>query len=390
MKNTNKINIFYFIQLLKDNKGIFLFNLFSMFFIISIVSFILPQKFSSSVLILPPEETIDPLTYGFTGIGQGMVSSFTRSLMGGAVASEVWASILRSRRVQKPIIEKLNLQELWGTEIIEDAYEKLNSTYSIIITPEGILNINVTTDDKLLSKHIADELIYNLEKTNTELLQASAANRRIFIEDRLHQVEDSLYKTEQTMLEFNMKLGIINVEFETEPIILALSNLKAQEIIAEAEVAGYTTEMTSFHPQRRSAEAKLSLIRERIHQIEKGGGNGLGLGFSVPLESLPNISIQYARIKRDYIVQNTVYELLIQEFERAKINEQRNVPTLKVIDYPVVSNKKAWPKKSIFIIVGLLIGIATGFALIIVKNRTEEELNDNTKKAEYYNLIYKW
>lgn len=378
MENFNKLDFRRIIKLLIRDKSIFLFNLIVISILLLVISLVIPEKFSSYALILPPEDIIDPLTYGYSGIGEAATSSFKSALMGTNTTSEVWANVLKSRRVLRQVIQELDLFNKWETKYIEDTYEILSNMISIIITPEGIITISVINEDKYLARDIVNELIINLDKVNQELIQNTATNKVIFLEKRLFQVKDSLHSIEQYMSDYNIEHGIINLELETEPIIEALSSLKAQEIIVEAELAGYRTEQTIIHPQRRSAEAKLAFIREKINQIERAGGEGLGLGFSVPLESIPEISILYTRVKRDYIIQNTLYELLVQEYERAKINEQRNLSTLKIIDYPEIAQKKSWPRRSVFIFLGIILGFSIGFILVIIKDKLLLEIDKGT------------
>jgi len=116
----------------------------------------------------------------------------------------------------------------------------------------------------------------------------------------------------------------------------------------------------------------------------------LGLGFSVPLESIPSIAIEYAILKRDYLVQSDIYKSLIQKYERAKIDKLINTPSLKVVDWPYVPEEKYYPKKSIFLVVGIFLGFLIGIIFALLKNKIEEELKNNEVRKKWEKLIYEW
>ncbi len=390
MAPIKEISIIGILFIIKKNAKLFLFNFLAILFLITIISFVIPVKYSSKALILPPEETIDPLLYGYSGIGEGMTSQFSQALLGGSVVSEIWASILCSRSVLVSIAYELNLFNLWQIKNTEDAVEKLKSVLSTNISPEGLININVTTEDPVLSRDIAVLLIDNLDSINNTLLQTYAHNRRVFLEKRLNQITDSINILRDSLLEFSIKNKIVNLEVEGSVILTLLGDLRAKEIILESELSGLSSEMTPNHPNRKALEASLNSIRWRIKQIEQTGGVGLGLGFSQPLESLPFLEIQYIRIKGNLNRLNSLYGIVYTEYERSKIAELKDMPVLKVIDWPTIPEEKSWPKRSIFVIIGGFIGLSIGILSAIFKDYSDSYLKNEENRSRLVSLIYKW
>lgn len=387
MQEYQEINIIKTLKIIKREKSLLFCNFITISVLLTIVSFVIPQEYTSTASILPPENTLDPLLYGFSGIGSGAISSINLALSGGSVISDLWVDILKSRTVYLAVVDNLNLWEIWDLETKFDAITKMTEVTSVTVNPVGVIQISVTTTDSVLSRDIAYQLINNLELLNQKLLIQNATNRRIFLEKRVEEVKDSMNIIEENIVDFNSSHGLIDIEIEGEPIIQALATLKVQEIILESELAGYSSELTSIHPQRRSIESRLNSIKSRINQIESEGGLGYGLGFSVPLESIPELSMQYARLKLDYMVQTTVFELIIQEYERAKIAELKDTPTLKVIDWPNVPDVKSFPKKSIFVIIGFALGISVGVLLIVIKDKFINESRNRYLLSEIYKIF---
>jgi uncharacterized protein involved in exopolysaccharide biosynthesis len=63
------------------------------------------------------------------------------------------------------------------------------------------------------------------------------------------------------------------------------------------------------------------------------------------LRQLPRLAVPYADLYRRVKVQETVYELLTQQYEIARIQEAKDVPVVSVIDAPGLAEKKSFPPR---------------------------------------------
>jgi uncharacterized protein involved in exopolysaccharide biosynthesis len=77
--------------------------------------------------------------------------------------------------------------------------------------------------------------------------------------------------------------------------------------------------------------------------------------------------MEYARLMREVKVQETVFTLLTQQFEQAKITEARDTPTVQLLDKAVPAERKSKPKAvlnmAIAGVLSLFIGIFLAFFL---------------------------
>ena len=63
------------------------------------------------------------------------------------------------------------------------------------------------------------------------------------------------------------------------------------------------------------------------------------------IRQLPLLGVTYADLYRQTKIQETVYELLTQQYELAKVQEAKEVPSVKVLDAAVVPTKKSFPPR---------------------------------------------
>jgi uncharacterized protein involved in exopolysaccharide biosynthesis len=70
------------------------------------------------------------------------------------------------------------------------------------------------------------------------------------------------------------------------------------------------------------------------------------------------------------LVSSTFYNSLLQKYEEAKLKVQQETPVLKVLEPPVVPNKRSEPKRAIIVLIATFLGGIFGviFGLIRKKN----------------------
>ena len=80
---------------------------------------------------------------------------------------------------------------------------------------------------------------------------------------------------------------------------------------------------------------------------------------------VPALALEYGRLTRDLKVHETLYALLISQYEQAKLAEARDTPTVQVLDPAIPAERKSRPKIALNVVIAgilsLLIGIFWAF-----------------------------
>ena len=103
--------------------------------------------------------------------------------------------------------------------------------------------------------------------------------------------------------------------------------------------------------------------------------------FIRPLRQLPRLAVPYADLYRRVRVQETLYELLTQQFEMARIEEAKDVPSVSVIDSPGIAEKKSFPPRLLVSMLLTLFSFACASALILVREYWSAIAADDPRKA---------
>jgi uncharacterized protein involved in exopolysaccharide biosynthesis len=69
------------------------------------------------------------------------------------------------------------------------------------------------------------------------------------------------------------------------------------------------------------------------------------------------VALQYLRLRREVEIQNTVFTMLTNEYEKARIEEARDTPVVQVLDPAVPPNLRSRPKRKLLVLVGVLLGL---------------------------------
>jgi len=352
-----------------------------------IISLLITPQFTATATILPPSSDQMTMLGMISANIPGNIAGLAKisGLSGMVTPSDLFAAIMHSGRIKGKIIRRFNLMKEFGTKTFSDASKQLDAITKIEVSPEGLISVAVTYKNKNLAADIANAYIEELDKFNRETAMTSGKKYRIFIEKRLKETEDSLTKAEESLRKFQEKHRTIALDTEIEKVIETIATLKSQIILKEVQ-KGASGGVNN--PYTQSIEQELRELRKQLAKIEFGSKtkkrDEFGAGFSIPLSNLPEVSLEYARLLRNVKVQETIYEVLTQQYEQAKILEVKDTPTVEILDKASPPEKKSYPKRSAIVIFCAGLSLLTGFVLTFFFEYLEE-----IKKVSEWQEIYK-
>jgi capsule polysaccharide export protein KpsE/RkpR len=188
--------------------------------------------------------------------------------------------------------------------------------------------------------------VEELNRLVADLSTSSARRERVFLEERLQGVSRDLEDAEKNFSQFASKNSAIDVKEQGKAMVEAAATLQGQLIAAQSQLEGFREIYTDNNPRVRTIKARIDELRR---QLEKLGGKGesstdvsSGSGESLypSIRKLPLLGVTYADLYRRTRVQEAVFETLTKEYEMAKVQEAKEIPTVKVLDTPNVPDRK--------------------------------------------------
>jgi uncharacterized protein involved in exopolysaccharide biosynthesis len=158
-----------------------------------------PRVYSASTTVVPPLASLQSQSSGLAG-GLGRAgSSVLRSIIDTGSIGDIFVEILESREVADAIIDRFDLTKVYkGAVRRSDVHALLRSNTRIEASKEGSIKIGVSDSDPNRCAAIATAYVEELDKRNKRLSTGEATNKRIFLENRLKEIETRLSKVDYT------------------------------------------------------------------------------------------------------------------------------------------------------------------------------------------------
>ena len=92
---------------------------------------------------------------------------------------------------------------------------------------------------------------------------------------------------------------------------------------------------------------------------------GQGDSLYPSIRKLPLLGVTYADLYRKTKVQEAVFETLTKEYELAKVQEAKEIPTVKVLDPPNFPEKKSFPPRLPMMLLGTMLSGLAGLTWVL-------------------------
>ena len=355
--------------------------------------FLIPNRYESMARIMPPENSSSSaaLLAAIAGHGSGELGgmgSLAASLLGVRTSGPLFVDLLRSATVSNDLIDRFQLQQVYGKRYKVDTAKKLARRTTISEDKKsGVISIAVEDSDPERARDLAqaylDELNQLVNKTNT----SSARQERMFIEHRLGGAELELERAQQEMSDFSSTHSTIDIKEQTRATVDAAAKLQAQVIVEETELDSLLQIYGDENVRVRAARARIAGLRSQLRALG-GTSERLGADGNIasdntnalsrsgseypPLRQIPRLAVPYADIYRHVRVQEAVYEMLTQQYELSRIQEAKDVPVIRVIDAPGIPEKKSFPPRTLLCLALTILCAIAGASVTLIRYRWRE------------------
>jgi uncharacterized protein involved in exopolysaccharide biosynthesis len=272
---------------------------------------------------------------------------------------------------------------------MRDTLKKLaNRTQISENKKSGLITVVVTDTDRQRAQQLAAGYAEELNKLLARVSTSSAHRERQFIEQRQTAVLAELSDAQQQLSQFSSSTSTIDIKAQTQATVDAGAKLQAQEIVAEAELESLRQIYGDDNVRVRSARERIGVLQRELSKI---GGSANDTAppptgeLYPPLRRLPALAVRYANLYRRVRVQEAVYDLLSAEYESARIQEAKEIPTVNVVDAAGWPEKKSFPPR-IYIMLGgtFLALLLTAFGILLKRSWHAMDENADLKSLLRY------
>ncbi|MCF8379808.1 MAG: hypothetical protein K9H49_09540 [Bacteroidales bacterium] len=292
-----------------------------------LISFSITPKFRSTVVMFPTTST----SISKNLLADNYSGRASMYEIGEEEQSEQLMQILNSEEIKNRIIEKYNLMEHYGIEPdskfpMTQLYAEFSSNINFELTQYLSVIIDVLDADPQIAADIANDIASLVDTVYNRMLKQRAIDGFKLVEKEYNAMVINIEELEDS-IDIIRSLGINHYEAQSERYHEALgraineNNIKAQRI-----------------------------FEEKLAVLAKYGGT-----YTVLRDQL-QLSVQ--RLSRMH-----------QRYQEAQIEAEQNLPHIFIVDSAFKAEKKAYPKKSIIVIISTLAAfLLTLITLIVAEN----------------------
>jgi capsule polysaccharide export protein KpsE/RkpR len=361
-----------------------------------LLAFLIPTRYASTTRLMPPDPPVGAgmaMLGGLAGKMGANLGSLGGDLLGMNTSADLFAGVLQSRTVQNDLIAKFDLRRVYGQRRWVDAAKELTRQTDISIDRKsGILTVQVTDHDPKRACALAEEYVVQLNTVVTELNTSSAHRERVFLEERLAQVKSDLESAEKDFSQFASKNAAIDIQEQGKAMVEAAAILEGQWIAAQTELQGLRQIYTDQNIRVRTTQARIDELHRQLMKMGGRGGttdaeSAKDEGPYPSIRRLPLLGVMYADLYRRMKIEETVFETLTQQYEIAKVQEAKEVPSVKVLDPAEIPERKSFPPRILLVVIGAFLALAMGAGWVVATQGWERIDPQDPRKLLVLNMV---
>jgi len=353
------------VSLVLKRKRIILWGTGIITLLTAVLSLLLPPAYQAETKFYPAQggaNTYSQILGQFSGM-----APFLGGFSGLANPAEVQIEILKSRPVLDEVIKKFDLMKRYETEYMVDARKKLEKKMDISLDKKSsVISLAVRDGDPAMAAEMANFFIEELKEFGNGFALSEAAQRRIFFEQEVKKSKEQLKEAEIKVSSFQKRTGALKLDDQSRAVIEAIANLKAQIADKEVQLKVMGTYTTPRNPDFKKLKEALNGLKAELNSLETERNRSSDP--FLPISRMPDIGTEYARTLRDLKFAETVYELMLKQYETARIEEAKEPFIIQVIEKAVPPEKRIFPKRASMTAIGFFVGLFLSvFAVFTLK-----------------------
>ncbi len=334
-----------------------------------VAALLLPKRYESTTRLMPPDKNRGNMA-AFAKLLDQNIGPLAAEAVGAQMPGTLFVEVLRSRTVEDDLVRNFDLRHVYRKKLWKDARARLAANTQIAEDRKsGVITLTVTAGSPQLAASLAGRYVAALNELMSQLDASSAHRERVFIEQRLKAVKSDLDHDSAALSQFSSQNQTLDPKEQGKTMVEAAAKLQGELIAAAAELRGLEQIYGPENARVRSAQGRIAELRRDLQQIEGNADGDVGYP---SIRKLPAIGLGYSDLYRNVRIQEAVFENLTKQYEMAKVEEARDIPTVRVLDEAQVPEVKSGPHRTSIGLLGLLLGAALAAAQIVVASLWRE------------------
>jgi len=335
------------------------------------VSLLLPQWYKARATVLPPESTSAmPDIIGimrYAGVKPTQLPTVT-------TPSDIFAAILRSTSATEAVIDSLDLVRVYRCKSLKDAKERVFENTEVTIGPEGLIEITYEDRERARSAEVANAFVRELDRFNRQTMVTGARRVREMVENRLAETRMDLEDAQNRLKAFKETTGAVFIAEQAAASIETAADIYGQLAGLEVSLERVKQFATDKSPEVIDLKLQMQALRGKLAEMGYlGSGSEVDPGSRLfpRFDAAPGLEKQLADLTTEVEIKRTVYVVLSEQYEQARIEELKTASTLQVLDWARPPDFRSKPKRKVIVTVSTAAAFLLASAIVLRRARRE-------------------
>lgn len=314
-----------------------------------ILALLQPRWYESDGRVLPPHEERTPL-FSLRGLEAAVRLETLLPFAAGVTLSDIYMGILESETVARALVQRFDLQEVYGQATLARTLGELGSHTRIAAELSGVILIRVEDKDPARAADLANAYIEELDRLYRATRSNAARRQREFLEVRVAGSLAAIDSLSSVLATMQAEYRVTALTGDLSEAATAAGDLLGTRMALSIRLQMLEEVGVGAFPYRRELESQLAAVEAEIAR-------------------LPELGLDVARLLRDLRIQEVLHLAMAEQLEVARLEEVRNITSVEVLDHAVAPDRHSRPRRGLITVAGALLGLAMGFLVTLYRER---------------------
>ena len=222
-----------------------------------VVGLLMPNIYTAKTVMMPPQQQQSGAASALASLGG--LAGLAGAAAGIKSPDEMYVAFMQSEGMQNAVIKRLNLQERYEAKTLTDTRTELKGLVRASSDKKtGLITIETDDKDPAFAAQLANVHVEELRTLLGRLAVTEAQQRRVFYEQQIAKVQDTLAAVEQSFRQAKEKSGMQVTAVLAESGVRASAEPRGQIAAREVQLQAQSRFATAQNPDMQRISSELS------------------------------------------------------------------------------------------------------------------------------------
>jgi capsule polysaccharide export protein KpsE/RkpR len=323
----------------------------------------LPSYFRSTVNCVPPKADQSALGGALGGLSSTLKDIGLTKMTGKSGDAYDFIVILYARSLRDSMIKRFDLVSEYKLEkaTAQEQRDEFEGNLEINLHNEGNYEITIYDQDPVKAAEMCTTFVSYANALSNRIAREEAVKATAYLENRMRLMDSTMFALADSLSAYSKKYMMFSPLDQAKASATAITEVQANIMKQETILGLLEANYGASDPQVQAQRSMVAGLRTQFQDMQ----NKPGFAGNFALSDAAGVGARYMKMYAEYEASMKVKAFMMPTLEQMRLDQQKSAPSLLVVDPPLVSEKKARPRRSL-IAAGTGVGAGILSVLIIL------------------------